>query len=30
NEAKIIILLMALVLGKIFGSIFEWAYFIDQ
>jgi stage V sporulation protein AB len=30
GEQKIIILLMALVLGKIFGSIFHWTYFIDQ
>ncbi|HEX7065552.1 MAG TPA: stage V sporulation protein AB [Bacillales bacterium] len=30
GETKIIILLMALVLGKIVGSIFHWTYFVDQ
>lgn len=30
GEGKIIILLMALLLGKIFGSIFQWTYFMDQ
>lgn len=29
REHKIIILLMALVLGKIFGSIFHWTYFVN-
>ncbi|HET7522433.1 MAG TPA: stage V sporulation protein AB [Bacillales bacterium] len=29
TEHKIIILLMALVLGKIVGSIFHWTYFVD-
>ncbi|MGO4888290.1 stage V sporulation protein AB [Anaerobacillus sp. MEB173] len=27
---KIIILLMAIVLGKICGSLFHWIYFVDQ
>ncbi|HWO97492.1 MAG TPA: stage V sporulation protein AB [Bacillus sp. (in: firmicutes)] len=27
---KIIVLLMALVLGKVFGSLFQWIYFVDQ
>ncbi|MFZ3588563.1 stage V sporulation protein AB [Bacillus sp. DJP31] len=26
---KILILLMAIVLGKVFGSIFHWVYFVD-
>lgn len=26
---KILILLMAIVLGKVFGSIFQWVYFVD-
>ncbi len=26
---KIIILLMAIVMGKVFGSIFHWVYFVD-
>lgn len=30
NEAKIVILLMALVLGKICGSLFQWTYFVNQ
>ncbi|HEX6922194.1 MAG TPA: stage V sporulation protein AB [Bacillales bacterium] len=30
GETKIIILLMALVVGKIFGSIFHWIFFVDQ
>jgi stage V sporulation protein AB len=30
DEQKIIILLMALVLGKIFGSLFHWTYFVIQ
>jgi stage V sporulation protein AB len=29
-DGKIISLLMAIVLGKIFGSIFQWVYFIHQ
>jgi stage V sporulation protein AB len=29
-DGKILPLLMALVLGKIFGSIFQWVYFIHQ
>ena len=29
-DGKIISLLMAIVLGKIFGSIFQWAYFIHH
>ncbi|WP_019242097.1 MULTISPECIES: stage V sporulation protein AB [Bacillus] len=28
-QEKIIYLLMALVLGKIFGSLFQWLYFVD-
>lgn len=27
---KIVILLMAIVFGKIFGSLFHWIYFVDQ
>ncbi|MBM7701659.1 stage V sporulation protein AB [Metabacillus iocasae] len=27
---KIVILLMAIVFGKIFGSLFHWVYFVDQ
>lgn len=29
-DGKIIILIMAIVLGKIFGSIFQWVYFIHH
>jgi stage V sporulation protein AB len=29
-DDKIVILLMALVFGKIFGSLFHWIYFVDQ
>lgn len=29
-EGKIVSLLMAIVLGKIFGSLFQWVYFIHQ
>lgn len=29
-DEKIISLIMAIVLGKIFGSIFQWVYFIHQ
>lgn len=29
-DGKIIILIMAIVLGKIVGSIFQWVYFIHQ
>lgn len=29
-DGKLISLLMAIVLGKIFGSIFQWVYFIHQ
>ncbi len=29
-DGRIISLLMAIVLGKIFGSIFQWVYFIHQ
>lgn len=29
-QAKIIYLLMAMVLGKVFGSLFQWIYFIDM
>ncbi len=28
-EDKIVILMMALALGKVFGSLFQWIYFID-
>ena len=27
---QILILLMALVLGKVFGSLFHWSYFVDH
>ncbi|OLO42671.1 stage V sporulation protein AB [Alkalihalophilus pseudofirmus] len=27
---KIIVLMMAIVLGKVFGSLFHWIYFVDQ
>jgi stage V sporulation protein AB len=27
---RMIILLMAIVLGKVFGSLFHWIYFVDQ
>ena len=27
---KIVILLMAIALGKMFGSLFHWIYFVDQ
>jgi stage V sporulation protein AB len=29
-DDKIVILLMALVFGKIFGSLFHWIYFVDR
>lgn len=29
-DGKIILLIMAIVLGKIFGSIFQWVYFIHH
>lgn len=29
-DDKIVILLMALVFGKIFGSLFHWIYFVDH
>ncbi len=29
-DDKIIILLMAIVLGKVAGSLFHWLYFVDQ
>jgi stage V sporulation protein AB len=29
-DGKIIILIMAIVLGKIFGSIFQWVYFVHH
>ncbi|WP_251555421.1 stage V sporulation protein AB [Neobacillus muris] len=29
-DGKIVILIMAIVLGKIFGSIFQWVYFVHQ
>lgn len=29
-ERKIIYLLMAIVMGKIFGSLFQWIYFVDK
>ncbi|WP_040208264.1 stage V sporulation protein AB [Neobacillus jeddahensis] len=29
-DGQIIILVMAIVLGKIFGSIFQWLYFVHQ
>jgi stage V sporulation protein AB len=29
-DRKIVILLMALVFGKIFGSLFHWIYFVDS
>ena len=29
-DDKIVILLMALVFGKIIGSLFHWIYFVDQ
>jgi stage V sporulation protein AB len=29
-DEKILILLMAIVLGKIFGSLFHWLYFVNQ
>jgi stage V sporulation protein AB len=29
-DGKIILLIMAIVLGKIFGSIFQWVYFIPH
>lgn len=28
-EDKIVILIMAIVFGKIFGSLFHWVYFVD-
>lgn len=29
-EDRIVILIMAIVIGKIVGSLFQWIYFIDQ
>ncbi len=29
-ERKIVFLLMAIVMGKIFGSLFQWIYFVDK
>ena len=29
-EEKIVILMMALALGKIVGSLFQWIYFVDH
>lgn len=29
-DGEIVTLLMAIVLGKIFGSLFQWVYFIDK
>ncbi|MFC4617865.1 stage V sporulation protein AB [Camelliibacillus cellulosilyticus] len=29
-KEKILVLLMAIVLGKMFGSLFHWTYFIDR
>ena len=29
-EEKILVLLMAIVFGKIFGSLFQWVYFVKQ
>lgn len=29
-EDKIVILMMALALGKVFGSLFQWMYFVDH
>jgi stage V sporulation protein AB len=29
-DGKIIILIMAIVLGKIVGSIFQWVYFVHH
>ncbi|MEH7107408.1 MULTISPECIES: stage V sporulation protein AB [Bacillaceae] len=29
-DGKIVILIMAIVLGKIFGSIFQWLYFVHH
>lgn len=29
-DDKIVILMMALALGKIFGSLFQWLYFVDH
>lgn len=29
-EDRIVYLLMAIVLGKVFGSLFQWIYFVDQ
>lgn len=29
-ERKIIFLLMAIVMGKVFGSLFQWVYFVDK
>jgi len=29
-EEKIIILLMAMVFGKVLGSLFQWMYFVDK
>lgn len=29
-DGKIIILIMAIVLGKIFGSIFQWVYLVHH
>ncbi|KSU89556.1 stage V sporulation protein AB [Priestia flexa] len=29
-DGKLILLLMAIVLGKVFGSLFHWVYFVNQ
>ncbi|MBU8879185.1 stage V sporulation protein AB [Bacillus sp. FJAT-29790] len=29
-DGQIVILLMAIVFGKIFGSLFQWLYFVDK
>ncbi|PLS16408.1 stage V sporulation protein AB [Bacillus sp. M6-12] len=29
-QEKIVYLLMAIVLGKVFGSLFQWVYFVDR
>ncbi len=29
-QDKIILLLMGIVLGKVFGSLFQWIYFVDR
>lgn len=29
-DGKLVLIMMAIVLGKVFGSLFHWVYFIDQ